>query len=100
MAEGTDKDQKTHDPTEKRLADARQKGEIPISSEMRHAVMFVGILIVLGGMGAWTFNRLAALLVGLLSAKIIGLSQCWAMPRMISGVKSPGCPVVPIRTVG
>jgi flagellar biosynthetic protein FlhB len=66
MAEDADKDQKTHDPTEKKLTDAREKGDIPISSEMRHAVMFIAMLIALGGMGVWTFNRLAALLVGML----------------------------------
>jgi flagellar biosynthetic protein FlhB len=60
-----DKDQKTHDPTDKKLTDARERGEVAISSEVRHAVMFVGMLIVLGSMGLWTVNRLAGLLVSL-----------------------------------
>ena len=33
----TDKDQKTHDPTEKKLQDARERGEIAMSPEVRHA---------------------------------------------------------------
>lgn len=59
----TDKDQKTHEPTEKRLEDARQKGDVPFSPEMRHAVMFVAALLVTGGMGAWTLGRLHSLFV-------------------------------------
>ena len=61
----TDKDQKTHDPTEKKLQDARDRGEIAMSPEVRHAVMFVGMLIALGSMGVWTMNSLVRLLVGL-----------------------------------
>src|ERR1035438_5113088 len=41
----------------------------------------------------------SALLVGLLRGKMMGRSQWSAIARMASGVKSPGCPVVPIRTV-
>ena len=61
----TDKDQKTHDPTEKKLQDARERGEIAMSPEVRHAVMFVGMLIALGSMGVWMVNSLVRLLVGL-----------------------------------
>ena len=61
----TDQDQKTEEPTTKRLEEARKRGEVPISSEMRHATMFVGMLIVVGGMGAWTLARLGALFVRL-----------------------------------
>jgi flagellar biosynthetic protein FlhB len=60
-----DKDQKTHDPTDKKLEDARRRGEVAMSPEVRHAVMFVGMLIALGSMGVWTLNGLARLLVGL-----------------------------------
>ena len=42
----------------------------------------------------------SALLVGLLSGKMMGRSQWSAIARMAAGVKSPGWPVVPIRTVG
>jgi flagellar biosynthetic protein FlhB len=62
---GEDKDQKTHAPTGKKLEDAKQRGEVMMSPEVRHAVMFVGMLIALGSMGLWTLNRLAALLVAL-----------------------------------
>ena len=60
-----DKDQKTHDPTEKRLADARRKGDTPSAPEMRHAAIFAALLLVLGGIGVHSFARLATMLVRL-----------------------------------
>lgn len=49
MADTPDADQKTEEPTQKRLDDARRRGEIAVAGEMRHAAMFAGVLIV-GGM--------------------------------------------------
>lgn len=64
MAE-TDKDQKTHDPTDKKLEDARKKGDIASAPEMRHAAIFAAMLVVLGGLGVWTFGRIGHVLVRL-----------------------------------
>jgi flagellar biosynthetic protein FlhB len=58
-------DQKTHDPTQKRLDDARKKGDVASAPEMRHAVMFVAMLVVIGGMGVDAFARLGTMLVRL-----------------------------------
>lgn len=60
-----DKDQKTQDPTDRKLDDARAKGDIPIAAEMRHAVMFVAAIVVAGGMGSWSLARIGPLLVRL-----------------------------------
>lgn len=60
-----DKDQKTHDPTAKRIDDARKKGDVPSAPEMRHAAIFAAILVVLGGLGVHAFARLATMLVRL-----------------------------------
>lgn len=60
-----DKDQKTHDPTDKKLSDARGKGDVATATEMRHAVMFVAALIVMGGMGSWTLAQVGPMLVRL-----------------------------------
>lgn len=65
MAEGADKDQKTQDPTDKKLSDARAKGDIATAPEMRHAAMFVAAIIVMGGMGSWTMARVGPMLVRL-----------------------------------
>lgn len=65
MSEAPDKDQKTHDPTDKRLEDARKKGDIPMAPEVKHAAMFVAALAVMGGMGAYTIRQLGTVLVQL-----------------------------------
>lgn len=64
MAE-TDKDQKTEQPTSKRLEDAANKGQVASSTEMRHAAMLSGALIVTGGLGASAFAALSPMLVRL-----------------------------------
>lgn len=64
MAE-TEKDQKTHDPTDKKIEDARKKGDVASAPEMRHAAMFVAALVVVTGMGIWTFQRMGHVLVRL-----------------------------------
>ncbi|WP_033921483.1 flagellar biosynthesis protein FlhB [Sphingomonas sp. 37zxx] len=61
----TDQDQKTHDPTDKKLSDARAKGDIATATEMRHLVMFLAAIVVAGGFGTWTLAQVGPLLVGL-----------------------------------
>jgi flagellar biosynthetic protein FlhB len=63
MAE--DADQKTFDPTEKKVSDARKKGDIAHAPEMRHAAIFAAALVVTGGLGLWTFARLSRMLLAL-----------------------------------
>ncbi|MBF0399250.1 MAG: flagellar biosynthesis protein FlhB [Magnetococcales bacterium] len=41
MAEDSDKDSKTEDPTSKRLSDAREKGQVPNSKEVSTAFLFL-----------------------------------------------------------
>ena len=60
-----DKDQKTEDPTSKRLSDARRKGDVATATELRHAVMLVAVLVLLGGVGTWTLARLGTMFVRL-----------------------------------
>jgi flagellar biosynthetic protein FlhB len=54
-------DQKTEEPTARRLQQARDRGETPNVPEMRHALMFVAMTAATGGVGAWTIARLASL---------------------------------------
>lgn len=58
-------DSKTEEPTAKKLADAREKGDVPMAPEMRHAIMFAAAMIVAGGIGAMTLASAAPLLVRL-----------------------------------
>lgn len=60
-----DKDQKTHDPTQKRLEDARKKGEVLQAPEMRHAAMMVGATIVIGWTGASVVSGLGGMMTRL-----------------------------------
>ncbi|MBR0550946.1 flagellar biosynthesis protein FlhB [Stakelama marina] len=61
----SDDSEKTHDPTDKKLSDAREKGDVASAPEMRHASMFVAAVVVTGGMGAWTISRMLTLFVKL-----------------------------------
>jgi flagellar biosynthetic protein FlhB len=47
-----DNSEKPFDPTESRLAEQRRKGEIPRSTDLNTAVMFLGMLLVALGPGA------------------------------------------------
>lgn len=62
MSEAPDKDQKTHEPTEKRLEDARKRGEVAVAPEMRHAAMLAAGVLVVGWAGSLTLSRLGGLL--------------------------------------
>lgn len=46
-----DQDQKTEQPTSKRLNEAREKGQLPISREVAAWVMFLAILVVVAWLG-------------------------------------------------
>jgi len=61
----SDKDQKTHDPTPKRIEDARKKGDVPTSAEVKHITVFAGMLVVLGSVGVHAFAGLGTMLVRL-----------------------------------
>ena len=65
MSEKPDKDQKTEDPTDKKLEDARTKGQVASAPETKHAAMFLAALIVVGGLGGYSMQRLALLFVRL-----------------------------------
>ncbi|MCB2014761.1 MAG: flagellar biosynthesis protein FlhB [Sphingobium sp.] len=56
-----DNDQKTLDPTPKKLEDARKKGDVPSAPEMRHAAMFGGMLIIVVVLGGYAARELASL---------------------------------------
>ena len=58
MADGDDDSQKTEEPTQKRLDDARQEGQVPHSRELSHWFMMLGILFITMSLAA---NSLSAL---------------------------------------
>lgn len=68
MAEGSseDEDQKTEEPTQRKLDEARKKGQIARSQEMRHIAMFGGALAVVAFMTGGIANGLAPMFTNLL----------------------------------
>ncbi|WP_242139713.1 flagellar biosynthesis protein FlhB [Sphingomonas sp. TREG-RG-20F-R18-01] len=84
-----DKDQKTHGPTDKRLDDARAKGDVAQSPEVRHAFGFVGMLIATGSVGTIAFARLGTALArlwGNAEAVPLGPVGTHALIRSLCGV--------------
>ncbi|KTF70607.1 flagellar biosynthesis protein FlhB [Sphingomonas sp. HT-1] len=62
---GDESDDKTQEPTDKKLEDARKRGDVPMAPEMRHAAMFTAALVVMGGLGTYTIQHLGNLFVRL-----------------------------------
>ncbi|RVU34635.1 flagellar biosynthesis protein FlhB [Hwanghaeella grinnelliae] len=63
MASNDDADSKTEEPTGKRLADARQKGQLPTSREVPTWIMLFGTAIMLALMAPFVASRLKEILV-------------------------------------
>lgn len=59
MAEEKDRESKTEDPTEKRIADAIEKGNVPLAREATLFGSITAIFVVLALLGSWTVARLA-----------------------------------------
>jgi len=67
MSDGSQDDDKQHEPTQKKLDDARKRGEIAKSTDLNTAASYGGILLVAMAMGAATlpqFSQLLANMVG------------------------------------
>lgn len=58
-------DNKTHDPTPKRLDDARRKGEVAVAPEMRHALMLLAMFAGCSLLAAHTVQAVGRLSEGL-----------------------------------
>ena len=65
MSGDTDQEDKTESPTDKKIEDARERGEVPMAPEMKHAAMFVAALVVMGGLGTYTMQTMGSLFVRL-----------------------------------
>jgi len=65
MAEPQDED-KQHEPTQKKLDDARRKGEVPRSTDLTTAAAYSGFLLVAVSIGAGNLRDAGGVLAGLL----------------------------------
>lgn len=99
MAE-SDQDQKTEEPSQKRLDDARARGEVANAPEVRHATMFAAMIVVAGGMGAWTVGSLGTMFVRLwANADDYALAPSGAQSLITGIMKQTALSLAPIAGV-
>lgn len=67
MSEGEDNGDKQFEPTQKKLDDARLKGEVPRSADLTTAVAYGGFVVIATSVGSFLIMGLASDLRGLLS---------------------------------
>ena len=67
MADPSDDTEKQHDPTQKRLDDARKKGEVVRSQDLNAAGAYLGLCLMLVALGGGLFEGMGALLAALLA---------------------------------
>lgn len=58
MADDEDQSSKTHDPTERKLRQLREDGNVPHSKEVSNLFAVAGMLIMAAWAAPWAFNRL------------------------------------------
>lgn len=62
-----DQDDKQHEPSQKKLDDARKKGDVPRSQDVTSAVSYATLLLAFIAMGPWVATRFGDLGVSILS---------------------------------
>lgn len=67
MADGQDQEDKQHEPTQKKLDDARRKGEVPRSSDLTTAAAYGGFILVAVTLGSPILREVGATMAGLLA---------------------------------
>lgn len=58
MADDDDQESKTHDPTERKLRELREQGNVPHSKEVNNLFAVLGMVILAGMAAPWAFKRL------------------------------------------
>lgn len=89
MAEENDQNQRTEQPSERKLEDARRRGQVARAQEVRHAAMLGGALIVtalmLASLGAALAPMLLALLGNADSFDLSGDTPAMALASAVAG---------------
>lgn len=67
MSEEEQSGEKTLEPSQQRLDDARKKGDIPKSTDLTAAAAYIGLLVALGVSGASAISSTGAVLAGYLA---------------------------------
>lgn len=66
MNEGDDDTEKQHEPTQKKLDDARRKGDIPRSTDLTTAAAYAGLLLTVYTLSGQVFGQVGAVMAGLI----------------------------------
>ncbi len=82
MADDQDKSTKTEEPTEKKLRDARRKGDVPNSKETGNMVVVLSLIGIVALILPWRADDLMAAL-----GSQIGLSGQWTIGEGASGLR-------------
>ncbi len=67
MADDEDQDSKTHDPTERRLKQLHDEGNVPHSREVPNLFALLGMVLMAGLAAPWAFGQLVELGAGMLA---------------------------------
>jgi flagellar biosynthesis protein FlhB len=86
MAEDTDKDSKTEEPTEKRLSDARDKGQVISSKEVGTALLFVASTLLFYFQGAVLWDSLQVKMRFFFSGAISGDVTPMGLSVLLNGI--------------
>lgn len=87
--------EKTEEPTQKKLDDARKKGQSPKSQDVNAAVGLVGLLIALIVMAESMFERLSDLMLRALNQGLVAKSNPELMALMVETLKTGIVTVLP-----
>lgn len=58
MSERPEESQKTEEPTQRKLDEARRKGDVPFSREVGSMMLVLAGVVLVGGLGSWMGGRL------------------------------------------
>jgi flagellar biosynthesis protein FlhB len=83
MSEDSDSGEKEHEPTQKKLDDARRKGELPRSTDLTTAASYCGLVLVALSIGGASLRNL-----GQVGANLLAHADRLA-PLVLSGAPAP-----------
>ena len=64
MAEDNDDSSKTEDPSQKRLDDARKRGQVALSREVNNALVLLAATVTMAGFSPWIVEKFRLLFLG------------------------------------
>ncbi|MEH7828663.1 EscU/YscU/HrcU family type III secretion system export apparatus switch protein [Gemmobacter denitrificans] len=90
MSEEDDSDDKSFEPSQKRLDDLREKGRIPRSPDLLVAAAFGGVLLAIAGPGSWSMIVIGQTLAGLIDhADSLSLQLSRGARAVVPGIGFP-----------